>query len=197
MFGSSELMEQRERHYRQFFGAVEPRVMHSTDIKPVHVDVYEYPPTAERPFYTLVTGGMSDAPQSFPENRPEGLADRAELLMYVSEPQGWMFNVLKGLAEYPHEAGNCLHWGHTVPNGKPMTAKPSLLTSYLFRKPSAEDAEFSPLYLNGDLVDFLWLVPITEAEREYAVKHGSKSLNQLMDKKRLPRVLDESRISLI
>lgn len=171
--------------------------MHSTDVKPVHVDVYQFAPTEERPFWTLITGGMSDIQQIAPEDCEEHQAARAEILMYVPAPQGWMFNVLKGLAEMPFDDKTHLHWWHTVPNGRPMTANPSLLTSYFFMPPYVEDEEFGSLQLDGDAVDFLWMVPITEAEREFAVTHGSQALEDRMREVDLSHILDESKKSMV
>ena len=46
-----------------------------------------------------------------------------------------------------------------------MTGKPSLLTSYFFLPPYFEPEGFADLEIDGDRVDFLWMIPITEAER--------------------------------
>ena len=86
---------------------------------------------------------------------------------------------------------------HTVPNGKPMTAKISLLTSFLFLPPYFENKNFSKFKIDKDLVDFLWMIPITEAEREFAVKNGSKALEEEFIKANLDQTLDESRKSVI
>lgn len=187
----------REAHYQRFFGPLTEKVMHSTDVKPVHVDIYQFAPTTERQFWTLITGGMSDIQQIGPEDCAEHQAPRAEILMYVPSPQGWMFNVLKALAEMPFDDDTYLHWWHTIPNGMPMTAKPSLLTSYFFMPPYFEDEQFGGLQLDGDAVDFLWMVPITEAEREFAVAHGSQALENRMRDANLAHVLDESRKSIV
>jgi hypothetical protein len=192
-----ELLKARESHYVRHFGALNQPVMHSTDFKPMHVDIYQFAPTNERPFWTLITGGMSDARQIRPDDCAEHMSPRAEILMYVPEPQNWMFSVLKGLAEMPFDRNTYLHWWHTVPNGFPMTAQPSLLTSFFFLPPYHESADFGELTLEGDRVDFLWLVPITEAERAFAVEHGSRELEMLMENAELSHVLDESRSSVV
>jgi hypothetical protein len=190
-------LEARERHYQRFFGPMTQKVMHSTDFKPVHIDIYQFEPTADRPFWTLITGGMSNERQITPEDCADHQAPRAEILMYVPSPQGWMFNVLKGLAEMPFDDQTFLHWGHTVPNGKPMTAKPSLLTSFLFLPPYFEEEDFGRLQLDGDVVDFLWMVPITEPEREFAVAQGSQALEDRMREVGMSHILDEDRKSIV
>src|SRR4030095_2254037 len=112
----------REAHYERFFGRLE-QVMHSTDEKPVHIDIYQFAPTEDRSSWTLITGGMSDRRQPLPAEAPEHVAPRAEIMMYVAEPKPWMFAVLKGLAEMPFDQDTFLHWHHTVPNGHPLTAE--------------------------------------------------------------------------
>ena len=194
---SRSFLDIREAHYQRFLGPLTQKVMHSTDAKPVHVDIYQFEPTQDREFWTLITGGMSDIQQIAPDDCAEHQAPRAEILMYVPAPQGWMFNVLKGLAEMPFDNDTYLHWWHTIPNGMAMTAKPSLLTSFFFMPPYFEDEQFGTLQLDGDGVDFLWMVPITEAEREFAVTHGSQALEDRMRDAGLSHILDESRKSIV
>ncbi len=49
--------EVREAHYQKFLGKLSEPVMHSTDLQPVHVDVYQFRPRRGRDFWTLITGG--------------------------------------------------------------------------------------------------------------------------------------------
>jgi len=190
-------LEARERHYERFFGPMTQKIMHSTDVKSVHIDIYQFEPTKERPYWTLITSGMSNKRQIAREDCDDHMSPRAEILMYVPEPQGWMFNVLKGLAEMPFEDNTSLHWWHTIPNGMPMTSTPSQLTSYFILPPYFEPKGFAEFELNDDRVDFLWMIPITEAEREYAVQHGSQELEQRFEDAEMSPILDESRKSIV
>ena len=197
LFSVEEFRTAREAHYQRLFGPLTEDVAHSTDLQSVHVDIYQFAPTAAHPFWILITGGMSDLRQPALEEPRKPIAPRAELMMYVRQPKPWMFSVLKGLAEMPFKFGSFLHWGHTVPNGMPMTADPSELTSFFFVRPAAELAELSDLSIGGDRVDFLMLVPITEAERAYAREHGSAALSKLMDDCGFELIVDEKRKSLV
>lgn len=193
----SEAMQSREDHYESHFGPLTEPVMHSTDVKTPHVDVYRFGPSEDRPFWTLITGGMSDVRQPGLTDDTEGIAARAEIMMYVQEPENWMFNVLKGLAEMPFDDDTHLHWYHTVQNGQPMTAEPSKLTAFFFLPPYFESEDFDTLEVSGDAVNVLWLVPITEQEREYAVENGGQALEDIFDEMELEPVVDESRDSLV
>jgi hypothetical protein len=194
---NSQSIETRESHYQRFFGPLSEPVMHSTDVRPVHIDIYQFAPTEERPFWTLITGGMSDRRQNVPADAGSHIAPRAEILMYVRKPEHWMFAVLKGLAEMPFDDDTYLHWYHTVPNGKPMTARVSQLTSFFFLPPYFEEDGFDSLIVEGDRVHILMLLPITEAEREYAMQHGSQALEEVMSSSDFDPVVDEERSSLV
>jgi|GEM_PF-1200923 len=194
--GIHEYLHERESHYTRFLGPLDQQIYHSTDIKPVHIDIYQFAPTEDRPYWTLITGGMSDGPQLVPLAE-DYRSPRAEILMYAAEPKPWMISVLKGLAEMPFEHDTHLHYWHTVQNGQPMTAEPSKLTAYFFLPPYFEHPEFPRLTIAGDRVDFLWMIPITEAERQYAVRKGGQALERVIERANPPIVVDESRRSLV
>jgi hypothetical protein len=181
-------------HLQKFIGVID-KVWHSTDDKDIHIDIYQFAPTIQRPYWTLVTSGMSFQPQYIPDDR--NLSGRTELIIYVSEVQGWMLNVMKGLAEMPFDDKTYLHWNHTVPNGKPMTSEPSQLTSFFFVPAFYEDREFNNLKILEEKIDFLWIIPITENERQYALDNGSEALDELLWNAELGQVLDEKRLSFI
>lgn len=194
---TSELMQAREAHYESHIGPIDQPVMHTKEARVPQIDVYQFPPTEERPYWTLITGGMGDARQPVLQDDQEGMHSRAEIMVYVHEPQQWMFDVLKNLAELPFQSETFLHWHHTVPNGQPMTAGPSQLTSFFFLPPYFESEEFDTMKIDGDGVNILWLVPITEAEREFAVANGSQALEDLMVEQELDPVIYEPRESLV
>jgi hypothetical protein len=193
---TSDWIRARESHYCRFLGPLTELIMHSTDARDVHIDLYTFPPNKARGHWTLISGGMSDRRQYFPEG-VEGLGLRAELMLYARQPEDWMYNVLKGLSEMPFEERTFLHWHHTVPNGQPMTARPSELTGFFFLPPYFEKPEFDTLEVNGDKVDILWLVPITEAERLYAIEHGGEALEAVLMEADVDPAINESRRSMV
>jgi len=75
--------EDRERIYSELFGEADT-VLHELLPLIPHIDVYRFPPSGKRDFFTFVTGGMSDLPMNAP---PELGADyrRAELIFYSTE----------------------------------------------------------------------------------------------------------------
>lgn len=191
---SADLTAQREAHFEKYLGDLDQVVMKSTGDKPVKVDIYTFAPTEERPFYVLITSGMSDQRQNIPEDWD--IAPRAELMLYTLHPKGWMYSVLRGLAEMPSEEDTFLSYRHTIPNGRPMTTVPTLLTAFTFLPPQFEDEGFQPMTVGGDDTDLLLLVPITEGERQYAVEHGTDDLYNLFAQ-HLDPVIDEYRPCLV
>ena len=186
---ANEHLETRQAHYDRFFGSEGVIVAHGVNVP--HIDVFQYPPQGKRTWWTLITGGMGDQRQELPDNTWY----RAELLMYVHEPKPWMLNVLEGVARCPFENNTFFHWWHTIPNGMPMTAEPSLLTAFYLMPPCKEAPEFDQLTLEGDPVRFLWVVPITEAELAFAYQHKEKdALGKLLED--ISFVVDESRASV-
>ncbi len=187
----------REAHYEKFFGPITQLIMHSTDSRKPHIDIYQFEPADTRPYWVLITGGMSDLRQHIPDELVGKIAPRAEILLHAEEPKPWMFHVLKELAWIPFDKETFLYWSHVVPNGMPMTAEPSELTNFFFLPPYFEGAELNTLYLDGDRVDFLWMVPIADGESEYKLEYGAEALETLFEKAKLPAVIDERRTSLV
>src|ERR1043166_4852770 len=61
-----EVAEAIDRHIEQHFGPV-AYVLHEVASHLVGVHVYVVEPTAERPFQTLITSGMSEQPMTLPD----------------------------------------------------------------------------------------------------------------------------------
>lgn len=184
---------QREEHYQQHFGLMRVPIMHSTDDAEPHIDIYQFPPAGDRDFWTLITGGMSNLPQTLADGRQHA----TELLMYVRQPQPWMFTALKVLAEYPARYQTFFHWGHTIGYGQVTKTVPTLLTAFILLPPLFERDDFDTLKYDGDPVHFLWCVPITEHERAYAEEYGGMAFADLMKNADFDIVVNESRESII
>jgi hypothetical protein len=191
---------EREAVYDQLWGEPETIIHELIPFVP-HVDVYVHPPGhAGRGYYTLVTGGMSDLPMTFPPGRepPQG---RAELILYVREPREDHFELLQFLAHYPHDAGRWLAHGHTLPSGdppEPFFPDSELSVILLIESIVRADARLPELLqLEGQPVELLWVVPITEPECELKLEEGLSALMKVFQRKGLHHVLHEQRPSLV
>jgi hypothetical protein len=140
---------------------------------------------------------MSDYPQPVPPGAPAYVSPRTEIMMYVKEPRQWMFDVLLGLAEIPFRDHVHIHWWHSLPNGMPMTPEPSLLTNFFFIPPLCESPEFDSLLIEGQKVQFLVIIPITDRELEFKLERGANALFKLFEDNNFDCVVNEARQSYV
>jgi hypothetical protein len=166
----------REEAYERAFG-VQAQILHSTDRKAPHIDLYVFPPAGERDFVAVVTGGMSDLPMPVPKGSEA--AAHVELLMGIGQHQHWATNLLKLVAEYPFDEGTFYDVHHTVPFGGEL-GDGSSLSAFLFVKPRFLPADLAQFKFGGRRIRFLQAVPITTAEHEFAVAEGSDKLESLL-----------------
>jgi len=172
------LIRAREEAYEGAFG-VEPEILHSTDHKAPHIDLYVFPPACQRDFVAVLTGGMSDLPMAVPDM--SAAEAHIELLMGVGEHQHWATNLLKLVAEYPFDQVTFYHVHHTVPFGGEL-GEGSSLAAFLFVQPRFLPQGLAAFELGGNRISFLQAVPITTAEHQFAVAEGSDKLEALLEK---------------
>src|SRR6185436_4391680 len=77
-------MEAISDHVARHIGPIE-MVWHEILSDLVHIDVHQIAPTADRPFWTLVTTGMSDVAMA----APEGCEDWAFAELMICLPKDW------------------------------------------------------------------------------------------------------------
>ncbi len=187
-------------HYERFFGAQNIIVYHERKSLGVHVDLYIYPPTEDRPFITAATIGMSALPleeSGLCEHcREHGnvLKHRTELLMYLDP--NWDFDGFVGwypllmmafVARAPHLEDFSIGSGISYEFPEDLIVEGSLLTNGYIIKPWFENLdgnnwkEFSDIALpNGDVCNLYWLVPITTVECYVKRSKGTGALNELL-----------------
>src|SRR5688572_22544770 len=76
MSGSS--LEAIEGHIQAHIGNIE-MVFHEIVSDLVHIDIHQVAPTEQRPYYTLISSGMSDIAMQAPEEAPD--CKYAELML--------------------------------------------------------------------------------------------------------------------
>jgi len=95
---------------------------------------------------------------------------------------------------YYHRGGK-LGLGHTCPIGQPWLPG-SRCDHYLVSVPYPFGTELHQCHVGDKHVDFGWLLPITQAERDYKVARGLDALETRFQDSRL-RYWDVSRASVI
>ncbi|MFC6591212.1 suppressor of fused domain protein [Deinococcus lacus] len=178
-----------EEHLNRFFGSDEITVWHEIVSDLVHIDVYMVRSSAERPFYTLITSGMSDLPMTLPEGmdaEARAELERAELVMclppdwplsqeaFEDAANYWPIGLLKMLARLPHEYSTWLGVGHSVPNGQSGQAFPGTqFTGVVLGPPVDLPEDFWTFQVNlqgvQTTVRFYGLFPLYTEEMDYKI----------------------------
>ena len=186
------LIRAREEAYRRAFG-VQAQILHSTDQKTPHIDLYVFPPSGKRDFVAIVTGGMSDIPMSVPAEN--AAAARIELVIGIGQHHHWAINLLKLVAEYPFDQGTFYDVHHTVPFGGEL-GDGSSLSAFLFVAPRFLSSELLQFELAGKQIRFLQAVAITTEEHHFAISEGSDKLESLLEEHGYLITYDVNRRSL-
>jgi hypothetical protein len=183
---------ERERVYAELFGS-EFQVHHELLPLIPHVDVYCFPPQGPRPFFTFITGGMSDLPMQSPPQLGRD-ARRIELVFYAErandhEAQQYA-ELLRSGAHFAHDNQTWLHWGHTMGNGtppSPMLGTKNLDTMLFMSSIVHPDSTLGErLTIEGDPVNLVWCVPITSAESRYKLDRGVNALYDVFERVQHP-----------
>lgn len=132
--------------------------------------VLEFPPHGEREMWTYATCGMSQCEGKKP----------LELHIFSDKQAVNLVELLTTVAHY-HCTGAQLDLGHTVNFGIPW-CKGSQCTYGLISLPYLDGETLEILTLNGESTQFLWLIPITEKERNFKKQFGLEKLEEQFEK---------------
>lgn len=204
-----------ELHLARFLGPYS-FVFHEIVSDQVHIDILQFPPTGNRPFWTFVTVGMSDLPMSVPEEVPEREQyERAELVISVPEDwvprdadgalddeairlpeKWWPLNGLFYLARFPHKYRTALWYEHSIPNGDP--AKPlapgTSLSGYILGPPVTWPQQaWSMESGDGTPVTFLAIYPLYSSEMALKLSEGPDAIFDLLFSNGVTEIVDPRR----
>jgi hypothetical protein len=125
--GDADGLDAIDRHIERF-GSI-GWVWHELASDLVHIDVHVVEPRPERPYFTLVTSGMSDRPMTVPTDL--GSSHYCELMLclpadwpmsaeaFQDQRAYWPIGLLKTVARLPHEYNTWIAQWHSVPDGDP------------------------------------------------------------------------------
>lgn len=188
--------EEREEYYKSNFGPLKVIGIPGLGKDP-QIEVLVYEPFTKRSYYTLVTNGMSDYIQNMPPALSEHAAKRTELIMYVRKPEKWMFELLKNVAQLTINEGKYLHWWHALGGKSPIDGANSKFSHCYFLPPYFEDEGFNPMMVQGEKVDFLWVIPISDRELVYMMENGPESLEEAMKEADMDPLFNPNRKAFI
>jgi hypothetical protein len=181
-------------------------VYHEVISDKVHIDVHIVAPTKARPYYTLVTSGMSDRPMRAP--KPE-LA-YAELFLCLppswklsnedlkSSRYYWPVRALRFLARFPHQFDTWLWHSHTVPNGDPPAPFDTSTnhSSFIILRPTLMPPEFHKLKVSAEkTVHFFAVVPLYADELAVKLQKGAEAIEVALAQNGYSELIDVNRKS--
>jgi hypothetical protein len=172
----------------------------------VHIDVHQVAPTAERPYWTLITSGMSDKPMPAPPGCEEWRY--AELMLclpkewkmdqtdFKDEANYWPIRWLKTLARFPHEYQAWLSWGHTMPNGDPPEPIHETIpfSGMLLLRPRSVRKEFWNLKIRENkTIRFFSVIPLYASEMDLKLRLGAEALETRLLAKNVTELVNPRR----
>lgn len=184
---SEEEITAIEAHIDKHFGKSE-FVLHEVVSPDIHLDLYLIEPTPERPYYTIVTGGMGAYKMNVPDKLLEYKLQRAELVICLppdweiqndKEKYYWPLRLLKFIGRLPIHDNKWLGWGHSIGNLSPYDSSVSFTGCMLVNPVGSEGASACELP-SGDKVNFYQIIPLYEEEMQYKISEGAESLLSLM-----------------
>ena len=178
----------------------------------VHIDVHQVPPSKERPFWTLVTSGMSDKPMTVPEGAEDFAF--AELMIclppewpvrqedFNDENNYWPVRLLKVLARLPHEFETWLGPGHTVPNGGedpvPYADNNQFVCALMLSPCLVLPSEVAVLELpDGRKINFYAVWPMHQSEVDLKLQRGFDALLDHFQKHQVTELVDLNRPAVV
>jgi hypothetical protein len=203
--GDEESIEAISEHIEQHVGEIDI-VYHEMVSDLIHVDVHRVLPTEERPFYTLITSGMSDRPMTVPEGAEA--FEYSELMIYLpsdwpmeesdfeDESNYWPIRLMKMLSRLPHEYETWLALDHTVPNGDPADpySDETGFVCAMLAVPEMENEEFWRLEINDEkTINFFSIVPLYAEETNFKLKRGADKLFERFERDNISQVIDLDR----
>ena len=198
-------------HIERYFGT-DFFVLDEKKSSVVHVDVHVVCPTPTRPYFTLLTSGMSDLDMRV----PEGLEDLALAEVCLCLPKEWPLAmddfgwrepryfwpiaILQQAARYPHINQTWFSWGHTVGSverPEPLHVE-TRFTGLLLANPATfpEGADTVETK-DGRAIHYLALIPLLEQEMKFKQKFDSATLLQKLKESDVTELLNPKRSSVV
>jgi Suppressor of fused protein (SUFU) len=145
------------------------------------VDIVAIAPNLNRPFWTLMTSGLSSREMNIPEGIT-GAAKRIELSLFVpvdwpmtgemssDEQWGWPVSALATLANIVHRHQTWFGIGHTITLQKPHIPYTPFSDALLTIGQEYPGTDI--IYHDGEPIQILQVLLLTEDEAQYKLSHG-------------------------
>jgi hypothetical protein len=162
-----------QQHYQPVWQSTPTR--HRLGTGPIHelptdFAVLEFPPPPRHAMWIYATCGLSSSRQD----------DAVELHLFSPSQTAEHIELLTAIAHY-HATASPLGVGHLVNFGRPWMPG-SHCDRGLISLPYVDGPTLEKVHIAGRDVRCLWLIPITNSEREFAKAHGLNALETEFEK---------------
>ena len=170
----NSINEEIIKHYKEFFEGHESELM-SWELGPIkdavpNFQVIRFSPGPKINLWVYCSVGASGI-----SHDDSGLHE----FVVVSPIESDRMVEMLAMITYYHSNHN-LGFGHTLPIGEPWIEK-SKCTNWLISLPYPFGEELEIMPLNNTHAHVAWLLPITDAERDYKTKNDLEALEQMFD----------------
>lgn len=163
-----------EEHVRRFFAGQQVRALHwlagPVRSQNPHFRALRVAPAGPGGLWQYVSAGAWAATEGQGRGLEFVLSTPAETPRAVE---------LLAMVVYYHQTDR-LGLGHTVPNGQPWLPE-SQCDHLLVSLPYPFGPDLQTCRIGDRHLEVLWLLPITQAERDFKVTHGAEALEQRLD----------------
>jgi len=191
--GEDEKLRRRLEEHMRAHGMPVTRVLHDLIPSDPHVDILVAEPTPERPYFTLMTCGMSTRAMPLPDNiSVDEATPYIELMLCLprswrmdatEDPRwNWPMHWMRQIAVFPHHEQDFVYVGHTFPNGEPPQpfSEQTQLCGWILHIPRTVEPEtFCELEIDGCGILPIAMTAIHESEMGFALARNAKSRFEL------------------
>jgi hypothetical protein len=189
---SEKELDEYEAFVDEHFGPYD-KVLHEIVSPDIHLDIIMNPPTADFPFYRMVTMGVGAFRMNVPAELRKYELEHTELIMYLpgnwniessQESDYWPIRMMKTIGRL---AINCDTWighGHTIHGNAEMSPLGENTKQNCILLFQAMDMRYQELNLrlsSGKKINFYQMYPIYQEELEYKMANSFDALFDLFE----------------
>ena len=162
-------------------------VFHEIVSPDIHLDVCFIPPTAEEPFYKLVTMGAGAYEMKIPDKWKENNIERAEYVIYLPKNWNiqsqdmkdyWPIKILKQVARLPILCDTWLSFGHSTQTdeaGTPYAAN-TKFNIVVLDFCENHQGEVKLKTSSGKTINFYQVIPLYPEELKFKMENDAQTL---------------------
>ena len=198
-------------HIQKYFGE-KFFVLHGKKSAVVHIDVNVVLPSATRPYYTLLTSGMSDRTMRVPRGvagsslaelclcLPKEWPISQEDMKWATPEYFWPIAALKEIARYPHLRQTWVSLGHTfgsIEHPEPLDPESRFVGLILLRPLTFPKGAEQATAEDGREIQYLAIIPLMRGELAFKLDADADALSKRLMAAGVTEVLNPGRQSVV